>query len=310
MFHGLRYNFDLRPGDWVDHWARKGYSYHDEPPVPGAHPVLIIIILRRPLKEIFLFGDYPRNLGPHPIIYEHRPEATGYSLKSGDYIGATYAGTLGGFLWHKNDLTYHGLSCAHVLGDVSSAVKANRAYSPKPNVFGAKTEIGNVTWSEMPPSPSTTKCNSRTDPNAPTIDAAFAELDANIIPTLAFPGAGKIAQWTLVANMGQGDPGSFSGYSSGTVQAKIKEATIWKELTINGSAYCFKDIFVLEDSVFHYIASSLAQPGDSGAWIINTTAGVVTWDGMLIGGDGQLAYCCYAENIMAALPDKDILLPP
>lgn len=311
MFFGMRYDFSDRPPDWQEHCRRKGYV-REKMPKDGAHPVSVVVILRRPLKQIYGEG-YPRFVGPHPIVYELRAEAEGYSLRGGDYVGGSKSGTLGGFLWHTNDLTYYALSCAHVLGDASSPGNLNRAYSPKPNAFGAKVEIGNVTWSEMPPSKSTSKCNSRTDPNAPTIDVAIAEIDGPtlpITPNLIFPNAGKITQWTPIANIGQGDPTSFCGYASGTVNAKVKEATIWKELTLNGTPYCFKDLFVLEDIVFRYVTSALAKHGDSGAWVVNSTSSVVSWDGMLIGGDGVNAYCCYAENIMQSLPDSHLVLPP
>jgi hypothetical protein len=53
----------------------------------------------------------------------------------------------------------------------------------------------------------------------------------------------------------------------------------------------------------------LAKPGDSGAWIVNTSGGITGWDGLLIGGDGTNAYCSYAENIMNTL-DKNLIVPP
>ena len=304
-YFGDTYDFNSKPSDWDSYCKRKGYAAADSWPGESIHPVLVVVILRRPLKDIFpKGGDYPRRLGPHPIIYEYRMEAEGYALRSGDFLGAAQEGTLGGFLWNSRDLTYNAVSCAHVLGRESVGGKKNRAYSPKPGALGAKVEIGDVIWSQMPSASSTTKCNSRADPNAPTIDAACAVIDGNTAPNLAFPGAGKITQWTPIASMGQGDPTSFYGNISGHVHAKIKEATIWKEIKLNGTPYCFKDIFALEDTVFQYVAAALAKKGDSGAWVVNATAGVVSWDGMLVGGDGQNAYCCYAANIMSALATR------
>jgi hypothetical protein len=310
-FLGARYDFNDRPPDWDSYCTRKGYfgagalTY-----MTTVHPVLVVVILRRPLGEIFQKGDFPRHVGPHPIVYDHRPDAEAYALRSGDFLGAEAEGTLGGFLWNKRDGAYNAVSCAHVLGKESVGGSRNRAYSPKPGALGGKVEIGDVIWSEMPKAVSSTKCNSRTDPNAPTIDAACVVMDSTVTPNLASSWSGKITQHTPIAHMGQGDAASFYGNVSKHVRAKIKEVTIWKEIKVGKTSYCFKDIFVLEDTIFHYVAADLAKKGDSGAWVVNTSAGFASWDGMLVGGDGQNAYCCYAENIMNAMPDKDLILPP
>ena len=80
---------------------------------------------------------------------------------------------------------------------------------------------------------------------------------------------------------------------------------MWKEIKIQGVPVCFGDLFVLDHPTHQYITTSVAKPGDSGAWVINTSGGVVAWDGMLIGGDGVRAYCSYSENIMNTLTNAN-----
>jgi hypothetical protein len=102
---------------------------------------------------------------------------------------------------------------------------------------------------------------------------------------------------------------TLTGATSGTLSAKVKECNIWKELAFQGNSYCFGDLLVIEDVTYHYIASQFTKPGDSGAWLVNTAAGHVSWDAMLIAGDGANAYCSYSENIMAMI-DPQLMIPP
>jgi hypothetical protein len=128
-FAGTRYDFTVKPPNWSEHCKQRGYRIAD------AHPVLVVVILRKPLDRQ-LFADAPWSVGPHPIVYEHRPEAVGYSVNCGDFIGCSGDGTVGGFLWNSSDMTYHGMSCAHVLGPVANPGQSPaRAHSPRPNIF-------------------------------------------------------------------------------------------------------------------------------------------------------------------------------
>jgi hypothetical protein len=246
---------------------------------------------------------YPSGSGGAPIVYEYRPEAVGYVLTPGDFIGCTGEGTLGGFLWNTSELSYQAMSCAHVLG------QGGRAYSPRLNVSGARTEIGSVTFSLPPVAAGIMKCNRAIQPNAPVIDLALVTVDAGTQTLLAIPDIGRVATDTAIANMDQNDPVRFFGQKSQGVQAKTAELNIWKELEINYTRTCFSDLFVIDHPSYPYIGTSLAQPGDSGAWIVTQSRGTVTWDGMLIGGDGIRAYCCFAENIMNALAGQPLILP-
>jgi hypothetical protein len=263
--------------------------------------VTIIVILRAPFDPK-RFPDAPRSVGPHPIFYEHRPEAVGYLLAPGDFLGCAAEGTLGGFLWNTNDSTYQAMSCAHVLGPIG------RAYSPQPNIFGSKTEIGRVTYCAMPTSPST-NCNRKIQPNAPVVDLALVTIDGGMATSIQVPGVGKITSDTPIADMDQDDQVVFVGQKSGHTPAKVAEMNIWKELKINGAPTCFSDLFVIDHLIYPYIASNLAQPGDSGAWVTSVSGATASWDGMLIGGDGIRAYCCFAENIMSTLSTEPLILP-
>lgn len=295
-FYGARHDFTPRPPTWSAYCRRKGY------PIDDAHPVTVVAILRAPFDQKLL-GDAPRAIGAHPIVYEYRPEAVGYALAPGDFIGCTGEGTLGGFLWNTSESSYQAMSCAHVLGE------SGRAYSPRPNVFGTRTEIGSVTFSLLPVA-SGMKCNRAIQPDAPVIDLALVTVDAGTATLLTIPDIGRVAADSAIANMDQNDPVWFFGQKSQGVQAKTAELNIWKELKINCTPTCFSDLFVIDHPSYPYIGTNLARPGDSGAWIVTQSMGTVTWDGMLIGGDGLRAYCCFAENIMKTLAKQPLTLPP
>ena len=294
-YFGVRHDFAQKPPKWGDYCKRKGYPW-------DAHPVTVVVVLRAPYDPN-RFLDAPHFVGQHPIIYEHRPEAVGYLLTPGDFLACAGEGTLGGFLWNTSDSTYQAMSCAHVLGTAMA-----RAYSPEPNVFNSKTEIGSVTFCDMP-GPSTGKCNRKIQPNAPVVDVAMVTVDQATAASISLPGLGRVTVDTPIADMDQDDPVDFVGYKSRHVQAKTAELSVWKELQINGVATCYSDLFVIDHVNYPYIGTSLAKPGDSGAWIVSTAGAAVRWDGMLIGGDGIRAYCCFAENIMAKLAGQPLIFP-
>jgi hypothetical protein len=126
-----------------------------------------------------------------------------------------------------------------------------------------------------------------------------------------FPTVGKISGISPIGSIGQNDPVNFVGYASSHVNAVVSELNIWKEIKISNSPVCFGDLMVLDHPSYNYITVSLAKPGDSGAWVVNTSNNVATWDGMLIGGDGIRAYCCFSENIMntLTLANQPLVLP-
>jgi len=299
-FFRFEYDFSARPPDWDAYCASKGRK--------GSHPVSIIVLLRRPHPGRSA-DNWRTEVGDHPIVCEYRPEAFAHSIAGGAGVTGTSTGTLGGYLWHTNEQEHYAISCQHVLGatDLTQASTVH-ALTRK----SAKISIGNVIQSVFPPQHEG-KCNNRIQPGSlaspNSVDAAVVDLSGHPTIDLNLPGVGKIVKWTDVAQMGQGDSVTFTGYASGTVKAKIKECNIWKEIDVKGQKVCFGDLFVLEHEVHQYVPQDLSKPGDSGAWIINTQASIASWDGMLIGGDGVNAYCAYAENTMKYL-DSHLVIPP
>jgi hypothetical protein len=289
--YGHRYDFSQRPDDWLDRCKKKGM-------LREAHPVAIIVILRNEQRN-GLPEEWPRFVGEHPVIYEHRPEAILQALASGDSVLGASSGTLGGYLWRASDGRHFALSCAHVFGQGSaSTVHAGSAY------------VGSVVESHFPPA-STGKCNNRIQGpvSSRSVDVAVADLAGSPSIQITIPKVGKLAAQTSIAQIGQGDLVTLTGATSGTLSAKVKECNIWKEMKLNGTSHCFGDLLVIEDVFFHYIASQFTKAGDSGAWVVSTAAGHASWDAMLIAGDGANAYCSYAENIMAII-DSQLTIPP
>jgi hypothetical protein len=132
------------------------------------------------------------------------------------------------------------------------------------------------------------------------VDFGLVELD----PTAGFNVAqlaGKITRISKIADIGQGDAVDFFGFESRHVEAEVHECNIWKQLDINGVPTCFGDLLVLRDRHYSSVMTPIAQPGDSGAWIIGADEMEIGWDGVLIGGDGPHVYCSYAENIMTTV---------
>jgi hypothetical protein len=294
---GPRYPFDERPNNWRAHCKEKGWN-------PEAHPVAVIVIVNslKTLKHI----DVPHSIGPHPIVYEERPMAIGLSVQSGAYVAAQKPGTLGGILCDPSHAIHFAATCGHVLGASSIGM---RAHSPKPARHGPPVEIGTVAISIVPSSPLGIKCNNRIQPGSPSVDFGLVQLDPNVSFDATQPTFGKVTRTSAISDIGQGDIVNFHGFESQKVTAEVHECNIWKQLNVNGTLVCFGDLLVLRDVQMNNTLTPLAQQGDSGAWIISTAAGDVSWDGVLIGGDGPNVYCSYAENIMNALGSQ-FALPP
>ena len=102
-----------------------------------------------------------------------------------------------------------------------------------------------------------------------------------------------------IASMSPGDAVKFAGKTSGKKDAEIGALCLWHEISVDNKPHCFSDLFEITKPKPFYLNSDLAKPGDSGAWIISLVNHVASWDGMLIGGDGAQAYCCFAENLLA-----------
>src|SRR5262249_3104562 len=99
----------------------------------------------------------------------------------------------------------------------------------------------------------------------------------------------------------QDDPVKFRGSISRSVNnIRVAAATIWKALNF-GSPVCFADLFAVDHRVATYVVSAVSQSGDSGSWIVEDPSNpplVPSWYGMLIAGDRQQSYACYAEHLL------------
>lgn len=290
---GYRYDLSFRPGGWSDYCASKGLR-------KDAQPVEVVVILRKPPPH-GIPESWPRYVDDYPIIYEYRPEAVLQALAPGDSVSGVSNGTLGGYLWNPTDGRHFAISCAHVFG-------SGPGYgSPASSISAGGAIIGQVLESHMP-SASVAKCNSHAQSGTPSVDVAVADLSGSPTIHLPTPSVGKVTARSQIAHLGPGDPVSLTGATSGTVHGTISACNIWKEITFAGAKYCFSDLLEVTDATYHYVASNFTKPGDSGAWVVNSTAGHAAWDAMLIGGSGAIAYCAYAENIALAI-DPNLALP-
>jgi hypothetical protein len=294
----IQYDFTWRPLDWLSYCRTKGYPHN-------AHPVRVVVALRDRLP---VTSDYPRDVaGIHPIIYEVRGPAIAH-VQSGDYLArsgvpSNQYGTVGGFLFNPPDQAYFAVTCAHVLQITPSGV---RVVSPRPTIFGHTIEVGRLQFYDYP-KPSPGKCNNRIGTNAPKIDAATIVMDSTVNINL-YGGAGKISKISPIADLGPNDEVEFYGATSGKVEAKVAQATIWYEIEVDQIKICFGDLYSIKPRGNIYFNTFLSQPGDSGSWIVHTqttgpygASGLIAWDGMLIAGDGAYSYCCYAESVFQAL---------
>jgi hypothetical protein len=275
---------NYRPPDWDGYCASRGYPR-------GAAPIIIKILLRTPLREK---TDLPNQWEGYPLRYIPEPpcRAFTHTLTAGDDLGQAAPdtlGTLGGILQDTNG-TYYLTTAAHVLPGKSDV------FLPSPMNAAQPTRIATYADGDLP-SPAS-KCNNRSAPNAVSVDIALCTLDTSA----AMPGApvnGGLARWSTIADMTPGDPIRFAGArTNGTAQ--IADATLWRDIDVDGQSRCYGDIFVIEPRHTVYLNTRLAKPGDSGAWIIyDGNDPLRAFDGTLIGGSGARVYCSYAENVKA-----------
>lgn len=124
---------------------------------------------------------------------------------------------------------------------------------------------------------------------------------------------------TSISSMNPRDPVKFNGQTSHLTAGELDALCLWHEIDLPDPAnpgahtsHCFGDIFSLCTPRPWYVNTALARPGDSGAWVVCDSRGVLGWDGMIMAGDGAHAYACFAENIMAyaQASNPNLILPP
>ena len=290
------YDPDYRPKGWSDYNRMRGYP-------ENAAPIYIKLSLRSG-KWPYEAAEYPQSWEGHPVIYEYRPPCKAFSNHSplnpfagGASVGIkppiNLSGTAGGILRHKQRGSYYLVSCAHVLGPTKTDI-----YHPAPTDNQNHGYIGTVQFSKLPsPSQANVKCNRVVSAGAVDVDLALAELDTAVPISNAIRLLGPVDRWSPIADITPYQPIVFVGKESDRIEGEVGPLSVWYEIEVDGRLCCFGDLFVITPPRPWYLNMNLAKPGDSGAWICYDLDGVVGWDGMLIGSDGDHAYCCFAENI-------------
>jgi hypothetical protein len=290
---------EVRPPAWDAYCETRGYRR-------GAQPIIIKVLLRTSLTRNL---DLPTAWENNPIVYIPEPPCVAFtqSLNTGDELGQggpDTLGTLGGILQHRNG-TFYLTTAAHVLPNRLDVV------APSPTQSKRATKIGMYIDGDLP-APAA-KCNNRSAPNAVSVDIALCEVDPAVI-SLGAPLNNGLSRWSMIADMTSGDAVAFCGTRTPHGQALINDTTLWRDVDVGGQMRCYGDMFTIQPRHKVYINTNLAQPGDSGAWIVyDGTDPLRAFDGTLIAGAGSLVYCSYAENIKAWCDRKfganNIILP-
>jgi len=295
-----------RPPHWGQYCLSRGYSL-------DANPVYFkFTLLKQPGKaQRMAFSE--TDLHRHPVMYEYRPptivnsSAFPGSQKNLLSVGVSVwsssgqqAGTAGGFLRHPASGQAYLVSCSHILGAVGSDV-----HFPPPTTRGRSNIIGQVALN-FPPAPQTKllHCSPANLESAAQLDLGLVELRPEVDFDPEIPNLGRVQMTSAISEMGPFDPVSVFGSASGLVNAELGSLCIWQEMTIDNKQCCFRNLFTLTPPYPHGKDARLIESGDSGAWVINTTAGMPAWDGMIIGSDGSCAYACFAETIMDVCTER------
>jgi hypothetical protein len=305
----VKHLLESRPPEWDARCKRMGYP-------KDAAPIVIRMILRYPATSPLENRELPTQFEQYPIVYEFRPRCRALSggLLEGllRQLGAnrpkdptpisvgranpSTAGTLGGVLRGARTGDHYIVSCAHVLGGVGTAT-----FTPGPYEGHQSREIGVVEYSQLadlkgPSQP----CNSLRSSGAGQLDVAIARITdgSDALQRIGFvPTAAKVRP---IADMQQNDAVFFVGKVSKRVDAQIEGVVIWFEIEYHDGPRCFASGFSLKPRAPRYLYGQLAQPGDSGAWVLAEDAAGLCWTGVLIGSDDAHAYGCFAETILDA----------
>lgn len=256
------------------------YYRRDESPKDRRSIVQIVVDL--PTEHHPLFREGPRSYQEgYRIRYRvSGPIEAQYGCGSPIQAGAS-RGTLTVFLLDPQSQRTYALTCGHV--------------APAPGLLVASpaggAHLGPVLASITPTA--TGACNMHAYPGG-TVDAALVDVHP---PANVQPGAAKVLR--PIAQISDGDLVEFHGQGSRRQRpAMVMAATIWKRMTVNGAAVCCGDIFEISHRTAPYVGSPLSRPGDSGAPVIAPGVGVDEWLGVLIGGERNSSYCCYAEHVL------------
>jgi hypothetical protein len=288
----------FKPPDWDNYCKNRGYP-------ENANPIFIKFLLQQTGERRTRFET--NQWEGHPLLYEYRAPCAGLhnflpflgvqqqlGVGSGIWSSGTQdSGTAGGFLADNQGKRYM-LTCSHVAGP-----KGSEILYPAPGNFSNPSRIGEVIHSTtLSPKDGKRMCNSASLGNAPEVDLGLVLLDDWIQPNSLVPNFGNINHISSIANMGPYQPVLLNGCTSGTVKGELGPLNVWYEISMQNTPCCFSNLFEITPPRPYYFNSALVKGGDSGAWVVNDTAGMRGWDGMLIGCDGAHAFACFAENIL------------
>jgi hypothetical protein len=286
---GIDINF--RPGFWVDLNHALGRE-----PTP-----FVVRVIRRPGPSE---RDELNTLEPEGfrLIFETRPVAYGYArstdrvrpLVGGLSVGPAKSapGTLGGIL-RSDSSTYYGLTCSHVL------LEGEKVHQPSPvDKKYVNSEIGACVASTVL-DPAAGPCSYDADSN--TMDAALIEIDPNVASQLSILTIGALSGISSLSNVHTGLMVQMVGKQSGDQRLRVGGLAVSMEIDIGGVKHCFANLFELRRLSSRYgLTATFAPPareGDSGAWVIRPGPNGPEWCGMVVGGDGIVAYAILASAI-------------
>lgn len=295
-----RPKLSFRPDTWGKHIRAMGYP-------DDAQPIIIRVILKESSRIEKI--DLPRNYKDYAIVYEFRPpnralttfgQLFSWSRLKGEKrvlsIGRSHpntAGTLGGILGAVDPRRKYLVTCAHVLGPPNTKV-----YQPGPMDGKHYQPIGTVSHWKIPPLGAThNACSEPSTPDAGRLDLAIAELTASTEWLQTAEIATAVNCFHPIEAIRKNDLVSFLT-KRGRIEARIGALTLWDQIEFPDGVRCFGHIFEIKPPTREYIRQDLAQPGDSGSWLVCQLGDLVTWYGMVISCDGGQAYACFAEYIL------------
>jgi hypothetical protein len=312
-----RPEMQFRPYWWEEHCQAMGYP-------SKASPVIVRVILKEESRREVT--ELPRSFLDYPIVYEFRGANRGLSMNElyqrlSDVVGRrseqrmrrapsigratpNTAGTLGGLLTGSDPTKIYLVTCAHVLGPPGTDV-----YQPGPYEGKRSQSIANVKhWSIPNPGMFGDPCSGPTNPDAGRLDLAVAE---SAIGAEMLRGMGNLASVNSVrpiTAMRKNDRVIFTGKTSGRKVAKVGALTLWDQIEFTGLSdpgdptrkelRCFSRIFEIRSPTRQYVREDLADPGDSGSWVVFPVGDLVLWCGMVISCDGGQAYACFADYVL------------
>jgi hypothetical protein len=291
-------------------------------PVPGAwkelceraslpanlSPIYVVIYVTDPPDEFRSFNQVPvvTSSGAHFVVVEqkgpfvaladrtkHRPVQGGISVGN---AALNLSGTLGGFLTdvYSPGGQEYALSCNHVLDDsfVTESLQQGSTDGGK-----SPSETLGTTIYAVPLKLSTTFTAAAT---YDSVDAAVAEVATSVAVNPTVRHVGRVTTAALTAAISLGDDVVFVGKESDRQEARVYRFISRLKVKIKGGTYSFGDVFEIEPRLHMYFGS-LAQPGDSGSWVIRESPHQNELYGLLFAGSGTFAACCFIETVVNEL---------